>query len=100
MLTEKIDFSSYSKEELVGALESVDDEKYPENAVEIFSLLESKFISERESIDDKYNEENTLLENVFEIAFFPIFFTQGSIKKSQMQEKLLRIRKLVAADET
>ncbi len=99
MLTEKIDFSGYSKEELIDALERVDDEKYPENAVELFSLLKSKLASEKESIDKKYSEDNDILDNVLEFVFFPIFSGQ-SIKKSEMQEKLVRIQELIATDET
>ena len=56
MLTEEVDFANYSKEELIESLESVNDKKYPENAIEIYSLHKSKLASEKMSIDDKYNE--------------------------------------------
>ncbi len=99
MLTDKVDFSGYTREELIEALESVDDEKYPENAVDIYTLLQTKFSSEQVAIDEKYNEEDGVLENALELIFFPVFSGQD-IKKSEMKEKLLRIRKLVVANET
>ena len=99
MLTEKVDFSGYTREELIEALEGVDDENYPENAVEIYSLLKIKLSSEKVVIDDRYHEEDGVLENVLEFMFFPVLSGQ-KIKKFEMKEKLLRIRKLVAANET
>jgi hypothetical protein len=102
VLTEKVDFSKYTKEELFHALESVNDEKYPENAVEIFSLLKSKLASDKGSIDEKYEEPVGLLENVLEYTLFRFLshFDEDPIKRFAMRGKLIRIRKLVVANET
>ncbi len=99
MLADNYDFSGYSKEELIEALETVDDYTYPKNAVEIFSLLESKLRTEKGAIEELYEEEDGMLCNVLELLFFPIFSCQ-SYNKAEMQEKLIRIRKLVVANET
>jgi hypothetical protein len=97
VLTEKVDFSKYTKEELFHALESVNDEKYPENAVEIFSLLKSKLAFEKGSIDERYEEPEGLLELVL-IHIFS--YRDDTFERFAMRDKLIRIRKLVVANET
>ena len=98
MISEKIDFSDYTKDELFDSLESVDDELYPETAVEIYSLLESISKSDPESVDCRYKDDDGVLEGVMEIIFFPVLSNQGPTK-FEMREKLHRIRKMMARNE-
>ncbi len=92
MTTEKMDFSGYSKEQLLDSFEGVDDQKYPENALEIYTLLQSKSESVSTLIEDRYSESSGLLKTIAGFIFFP-FFTDTALKRSDMQEKRLRVKK-------
>lgn len=95
----KTDFSKYSREELIDSFERVDDEKYPENALEIYRLLRSKTKSEADLVDDRYTDGSGLLKTIAGLIFLP-FFTDTKPTRSEMLEKLSRVQALEATEET
>lgn len=96
---QKIDFSKYSREELIDSFERVDDQKYPENALEIYRLLRSKTDSEVDMVDDRYTDGSVLLKTIAGFIFLP-FFTDTKPTRSEIKEKLSRVQALEANEET
>lgn len=90
----KIDFSKYSKEQLVESFESVDDEKYPENALEIYKLLRSKVDTDSELIDERYTHGNVFFEVIEAMEALLIFPTTTTPSRAEIEAKLIRVQSL------
>ena len=55
----KIDFTSYTLEELNSAAETIDSEQYPERAEEINRLIQERPVTNIEQVDNAKEVDNT-----------------------------------------
>lgn len=97
-----IDFSKYNYEQLVDAFERVDDELYPQNALEIYQrILAHLNIDYKDATAESlgYEGETTvgwLLGGLFRNPFFMIMSAEDELIRRNMRERISRLNLLIA----
>lgn len=89
-MTEQIDYSHLSKDQLFDVLEHIDDTQNAENAVAAYSELQNQFAITEQDIDDRYQDDGVTL-TILKLLMIP-FAGDSSLSKQEMQNKLRRIK--------
>lgn len=93
----QIDFSQYDYQQLVSALEGVDVEQYPDNALEIYQRIldHLKIDYTQVTIETFGYAEKSMLQHLFSHIFFSIFFSEVDLIKNNLRQKIPVLNKLI-----